>query len=103
MNRTELEYLKDIKADAKINEKVDKTGTFKIKILNRGEQLYYQSEDKALIFEIGLLPKIVLFTKTIKKWDNGKKVTDEERSILYERITQYFLNSDNEKIELCDD
>lgn len=50
MNRTELEYLKDIKADAKINEKVDKTGTFKIKILNRGEQLYYQSEDKALIF-----------------------------------------------------
>jgi len=103
MNKDQLEHISELKSDLTIREKKDRHGKYKVKILYRGEGLYYEDDNKALICEIGLLPKIVLFTKTIKKWDNGCKVTNEEKLKIYSRLKQYFLDSDNEIIELYSD
>jgi hypothetical protein len=97
-----MEQVEELKKSNKINYKEDEFGKFRISVINRGEQLYYEVDDKAFICQILILPQITLFTKSLKKWDNKKAISDVERSKFYDRIKQYFIETDNEEIIFYD-
>lgn len=97
-----MEQVEELKKSHKINYKQDSQGEFKISVINRGEQLYYEEDDKAFICQILILPQITLFTKSLKKWDNKKEISDVERIRFYDRIKQYFIDTDNEEIIFYD-
>jgi hypothetical protein len=68
---------------------------YRIKIIGRGEQLFYQQDDKALFVEIVTDSKNNcenIFAASIKKWDNGKKVTEDEKRLILTRLKNYFVN-----------
>jgi hypothetical protein len=62
---------------------------YKIRIINRSEQLFYQQEDIAFICEINPHESII-FKDSIKKWDNGVKITDDEKEVIFDRLILYF-------------
>lgn len=61
-------------------------------ILNRGEQLFYQEGDKAFICEISVKYDIVI-SDSIKKWDNGEKITSQEKEQIKRNIAKFFLDN----------
>lgn len=86
MNAEEIKEIQALKSKDGVHRFTDGDNTkIGILILNRGEQMFYQENDKGFICEISARNSIV-FTKTIKKWDNGKKISTEEKDKIIERI-----------------
>lgn len=63
----------------------------KFQILGRGEMAFFQLGERALLFEL-LAGPAVIFAKTIRRWDDGSRVTDDEREDIIE-IASSFLTS----------
>lgn len=68
--------------------RVSDTEEYRIYIIGRGETAYYQHNDRALLFEL-IAGSGTLFKKSIKRWDNGDKVTDPERELILERMSSF--------------
>lgn len=96
----EYEHIQDLKKnhEGAYSVELDKTGICYIRILNRGEQMFYQENDRAFICEISVLHDIV-FSKSIKKWDNGEKVTEQEKNDIKNKITFFFKQYHNTDIK----
>ena len=64
---------------------------YRIKILNRGEHLFYfdKKKNKALIVEIQIRNGSI-FDKSIKKWDDNESIKNTEKKIILDRIVNYF-------------
>ena len=62
---------------------------YKIKILERGDALFFQKNDDALICEISARLAMIN-PSTINKWDNGNKISDEERASILEKIVELY-------------
>jgi hypothetical protein len=62
------------------------------RILNRGEQLFYQQGDRAIICEISVTEGL-LDMKSIKRWDDGSKITDAERESIKKCLGDFFQNT----------
>lgn len=62
---------------------------YKIKILERGETLFFQKGDVALICEISA-SLTMINPETIKKWDNGKKIAEQERAVILDKIIELY-------------
>lgn len=63
---------------------------YKIRIVECGEGLFYQEGDRAMICDLDIHGYAIPI-KSIKKWDDGTKITEEERDRIKERIRLYFL------------
>lgn len=59
----------------------------KIKILGRGEVAFYQRGERALLMEI-LAGYGVIFADSIRRWNTGEKVSDEEREAAIEAMSR---------------
>lgn len=59
----------------------------KLQILGRGEVAFYQRGDRALLFEL-LAGHGVVFADSIRRWDDGKKVTEAEREAVVAMATR---------------
>lgn len=59
----------------------------KLEILGRGEVAFYQQGDRALLMEV-LAGHGVIFAHSIRRWDDKKKVTDEEREVIIEMMSR---------------
>ena len=93
MNKEELNYIKELKVGRSIYEYHDRSvGTIRLLIIYRGEGLFFQIEEKALICEIsardGMLSK-----ESLKKWDNGSAIGAEDREQLAALIVKYYTLS----------
>lgn len=97
----ELEYghLQELKENNRTAFLVEDTENSKVymKILNRGEQMFYQENDKAFICEISVLHDVV-FTESIKKWDTGEKIKPQEKEKVKNNIQKFFKNNYNTDI-----
>ncbi|WP_436874273.1 hypothetical protein [Kosakonia sacchari] len=90
MNSDELTYLQDLKNDDTASEFADKTyGVIRLKTIYRGEGLYFQLNDRALICTISARDAM-LSKKSIKRWDNGKLIEEQERDTILEIIKLYY-------------
>ncbi len=63
-----------------------------LKILNRGEQLFYQEDERAFICEISVMDEVV-FSGSIKKWDSGAKITAQEKEQIKQSIEKFFMDN----------
>lgn len=66
---------------------------YRIKIILRGEHLFYEEGDRALV--IGLSPSyrtghVYIHADTIDMWDDGVPVAMEEKPRIVERVISYF-------------
>jgi len=65
--------------------------TLHMKILNRGEQFFYQDGDRAFICEISVFADII-YTESIKRWDNGEKINNNEMEEVKRNIERFFMD-----------
>ncbi|GAA0537992.1 hypothetical protein [Chitinophaga japonensis] len=91
--KLQFEFIQELKNDRTVAPMIEdnKTAGYKIRIIQRGEHLFYQQGDRAFICDIQIRDNI-LFTDSIKKRDDGTTITDEEKAIIFERIESYFKN-----------
>ncbi len=84
-------YVKEIKSTITGAYEIDgKDGhKYKLKILGRGEELFFQKDDNALICEISAR-HVAIEPKGIRRWDNGYKISDEERTLILETIIDLY-------------
>lgn len=61
---------------------------YKIKILARGEQAFYQEAERALVLEISAAHGLIL-KDTIRWWDDGSAVSGDERDRIIRRVGEY--------------
>jgi hypothetical protein len=90
MNRAEREFIESLKRAEPFTgfrEQARDGSAVKIKIIGRGEVAFYQRGERALLLEV-LAGRGVLFAKSIRRWDNGKKVTDAERAQVVEDVSR---------------
>ena|SRR2546428_12795785 len=94
INHKEIErrYLSDLKSENVIGPRVEinKEHGYKIRTLHWGERLFYREGDRATICDLDI-QGCAIPVKSIKKWDDGTKITEEEKERIKERIRLYFL------------
>lgn len=86
--RQELEDLKDesTRGPRVENNEVE---DYRIRIVRRGEGIFYQEGTRALICVTDPFEPIVVLA-SISKWDDGAVVTNEERETIMVRLKNYF-------------
>ena len=72
---------------------------FGILILGRGETLFFQIGNDALICEISARHALIN-PKTIKKWDNGTKINEEEKVFVLEKIIELYKKAYKDELEI---
>src|SRR5262245_49202349 len=70
-----------------------------IYIVDRGELLFYQENEKALFVEISARYALIN-PDTINGWDNGHKITAAETPALVERIQYFYKKAFREEIKI---
>ena len=69
----------------------DELGKYRIRILGRGETGFYEQGvdgDQVLVFELDPRESCV-FSKSLRKWDSGKRVTAEQQQAIVARLLRY--------------
>ncbi|MBZ4400129.1 hypothetical protein [Myxococcus sp. AS-1-15] len=91
MDQDERDFIERIKKEEPsrgLRVRVSDSEAYRVTALGRGEMGFYQQNDRALLFEFsagfGFIVK-----KSIRRWDDGKKVTDAEREVIIQRIADY--------------
>ena len=95
-----MNKVKEVKESSKSFHKFEKEGIiFKILILDKGEELFFQKGEKALICEISARYSLIN-PKTIKVWDNGCVITPSERETLLLDIQHFYKIAYKDDLEI---
>jgi len=70
--------IEDLKNDTSIDRTTIGSRSYAIRVLGRGEMLFFQEDENALICEIDA-SNSVIFSKSIKGWSNKPKMSNVER------------------------
>ncbi|MGX1927887.1 hypothetical protein [Flagellimonas sp. 2504JD4-2] len=87
-------YIQELKLDDYTAPMIEDVEEYKIRILHRGEQLFYwdKKKNRAFISEIQIRNGSI-YSNSIKKWDDtGEKITSGQKAIIIERLKSYFIN-----------
>ena len=89
-SKADLDFIRELKAMAPSERYCDQTlggEETRAQILGRGEMAFYQQGDRALLMEV-LAGRGVIFAYSIRRWDDGKKVTPEAREVVIEMMSR---------------
>ena len=101
-SKADREYLRELKQAEPFTGFRERTAAgedCKVQILGRGETAFYQQGDRALLLEV-LAGRGVVFADTIRRWDDGKKVTDEEREVAIDVLTRVMQKLGHAHVEI---
>lgn len=101
-SKADLDYLRELKQTEPFTgfrERTPAGEECKIQILGRGELAFYQQGARALLLEV-LAGRGVVFAGSIRRWDDAKKVTDDEREVVIEMVTRAMKQLGHERIEI---
>lgn len=101
-SKADLDHLRELKQAEPFTGFRERTAAgedCKLQILGRGELAFYQQGDRALLLEV-LAGRGVVFACSIRRWDDGKKVTDEEREVVVEMMTRVMTALGFEQVEI---
>jgi hypothetical protein len=83
-------YIEQLKGDPFVNRlKDNQENSYGIRVLGRGESLFFQENEKALICEIDAVNGVI-YSKSIKNWEGEKKMGPEERNRIIALIDKYY-------------
>jgi hypothetical protein len=83
-NRVYLESLKKAEPFTGFRES-DGERDYKVQFVGRGEMAFFQEDDRAMLINV-LAGRGTIFESSIKRWDDGKKVTPEEKQRVIEKV-----------------
>lgn len=97
-------YLDELMKSKDIHQVTDDSGNrYGIRVLGRGENLFFMENDKGLICTIDA-EHGAIFTRSVKKWDStDKKMSPKERQRVVGLIQQYYRRFYNPNVILIDD
>lgn len=97
-------YLEELMKSEDIHRVTDEAGNlYGIRVLGRGENLFFMENDKSLICTIDA-EHGAIFTRSVKKWDSiEKKMSPKERKRVVGLIEQYYKVFYNRNVVLIDD
>ena len=72
---------------------------YRLRILGRGELAFYEERGRALLFEL-IAGRGLIFTKTMRLWDDGYAVTDEDRKRIAGRIEAYLRSKGADSVTI---
>ena len=90
------DFIKTLKSDNEIIERFsEKNGTrYGIGILDRGENLFFQLNEKAIICEIDAVHGVI-YKRSIKRWDTGGIIKKNEIGLVLDKILEYYKKAYN--------
>ena len=90
MNKNISSYIEELKVNNSVYEYHDEEfGNIRLMIIYKGEGLYFQINNEALICEISA-HSAVLSKNSIKKWDNGRTINEAECEKIINIISKYY-------------
>ena len=82
----------ELKTDTSIDRTTIGSHSYAIRVLGRGEMLFFQEDENTLVCEIDAA-NAVIFSKSIKSWSNKTKISGAEKqrviSIIVELYRKY--------------
>jgi hypothetical protein len=76
--------------DETVNRVSDEFGNiYGIRVLGRGENLFFQENDNGLICQIDAVNSII-FTNSVKEWEGKKRMSKEEKQRVIGLIKKYY-------------
>jgi hypothetical protein len=86
-----IDYLTTLMIDSQtVHRFTEEDGsTYGILVLGRGENLFFQQGDKAFICSIDAV-HAEIYSKSINKWNDGKKITPSQKKIIQEKLIHYY-------------
>jgi ribulose 1,5-bisphosphate carboxylase large subunit-like protein len=93
MTSANEEYIRELKAADPFTgfRLVAANGTTcKLQILGRGESVFVQIGSRALIVD-AIVAKGLVALKSIRRWDDKRRITDTEREMIIECLRNVFL------------
>ena len=101
--KLQLDYLSELKSETKgvlgPRVEINEIENYKFRIVNRGDQLFHQEGDRALLIQMNPYD-YAIYTELIRKWDNDQKVTEEEKNLIIERAKSYFRIYQNSELKV---
>lgn len=95
-------YVEQLKNDPSIETRTDAEGNvYRIRVLGRGENLFFQENEKCLLCEIDAR-NAVIFTKSVKNWEGEKKMSKDEKARVLILIVRYYKEVYNPDVTLFD-
>ncbi|MDO6519019.1 hypothetical protein [Zobellia uliginosa] len=89
------EYILELKSDRSLAPMIEEniSEKYRIKILHRGEQLFYhdKNQNRAIIIEIQVRNGSI-FESSIKTWEDNTEITKQEKELILLRLKKYFKN-----------
>jgi hypothetical protein len=97
----DLEAIRELKADPVSGFRTQTASgrPCRFQILGRGEVAFFQLEERALLFEL-LAGAGVVFAYSIRRWDDGAKVTEAERDEVVEVVARCLRELGAERVEV---
>ncbi|MGN7824823.1 hypothetical protein HGH92_23120 [Chitinophaga varians] len=100
MNKDALAQIQQLKSDVNgVHRFVDGENKYGLLIIARGELLFFQENDKALICDVSARYALIN-PATIKKWDNGDKISDAEREEIVQKIILYYKKAYRDDLKI---
>jgi hypothetical protein len=96
------EYILELMNNPTVNRIADEAGNrYGIRVLGRGENLFFQENDKALICQIDAVNGVI-FTKSIKNWEGQRRMDANEKSRVITLLEKYYKQVYNPDVKLND-
>ena len=83
-SKADLDHIRELKQEDPfkgIRERTSRGEECKIKIIGRGEVAFYQQGNRALLMQV-IAGQGMVIAYSIRRWDDKKKVTDEEVKVV---------------------
>lgn len=91
----------ELKKDTRgVHRFTDKMGdAYGIRVLGRGENLFFQKNERAFICEIDAVNGFIN-AKSVKKWDDGNKIAGEEKDKVLEMLLYLYKRFYNDAAKM---
>jgi hypothetical protein len=95
-------YIDEIKTWESVHRFQDEDGnTYGVRVIGPGEHLFFQMNDRALICMIDA-EHHEIYERSIRKWDDGKRITPKARGPIAEKILHYYRMAYDKAATLSD-
>lgn len=101
-SKADLDHIRELKQmdpSTGVREHTAAGEECRVRILGRGEVAFYQQGDRALLMEV-LAGYGVIFAYSIRRWDDNKKITDDEREVVIEVMSRVMHKLGHETVEI---